>query len=128
MPRTYTRTYCEIDDCGRPAVGWLMCDMHYRRWRRWGDPRTVHPNARRGSGNGRWGGGNYVTAHVNVARERGRAAEHACVECGQQAVHWAYTHDDPDEKTSPQGWPYSLDTSRYVPMCTFCHKRADTDR
>ena len=128
MPRTYTRTYCQIDECGRRCVGRGMCDMHYRRWRRWGDPRVTHPNPRVGPSNGRWAGGSYITAHIAVARERGKASEQDCVECGETAAHWAYTHDDPNELRSRQGWPYSLDVARYVPMCRTCHKRYDLAR
>lgn len=35
------KRYCEIDECGRDAVGWGMCKMHWQRWRKWGDPRKV---------------------------------------------------------------------------------------
>jgi hypothetical protein len=35
------RNYCSIENCGRPAVGYKMCGMHYQRWRRHGDPLYV---------------------------------------------------------------------------------------
>jgi hypothetical protein len=38
---TRPRTYCEIDECGAPAVGRRMCRKHWQRWRKWGDPRFV---------------------------------------------------------------------------------------
>lgn len=39
------KRFCEVDDCGRDAVGWGMCRTHYQRWAKWGDPHRV---------NGRW--------------------------------------------------------------------------
>lgn len=29
---------CSIDGCGRPHYGHDWCNMHYQRWRKWGDP------------------------------------------------------------------------------------------
>lgn len=29
---------CAVDGCGRPVVGWGWCTVHYRRWKRHGDP------------------------------------------------------------------------------------------
>jgi hypothetical protein len=28
------KTFCKIDDCGRPSWGHQMCSMHYQRWRK----------------------------------------------------------------------------------------------
>lgn len=39
------KRYCDVDDCGSDAVGWGMCNTHYQRWAKWGDPHRV---------NGRW--------------------------------------------------------------------------
>lgn len=27
-------TFCTVDDCGRPSVGYKMCSMHYQRWKK----------------------------------------------------------------------------------------------
>lgn len=35
------RNYCRIDGCDRPAAGHKLCNMHYTRWRRHGDPLHV---------------------------------------------------------------------------------------
>ena len=40
-PRVDKRNYCNIDDCGKPAVGHKMCRLHYVRWYRHGNPRHV---------------------------------------------------------------------------------------
>lgn len=41
------RNYCQIDDCGKPAVGHKMCRLHYVRWYRNGDPRRVSDSLKR---------------------------------------------------------------------------------
>ena len=41
VPRVSKRNYCNIDSCGKPAVGHKMCRLHYVRWYRHGDPRHV---------------------------------------------------------------------------------------
>ena len=59
--------------------------------------------------------GGYLRRHKNVARARGRAAEHVCSEgCGKQARQWAHVHDsNPD------------DVQNYKPMCIGCHRTYD---
>ena len=39
MPKP--KTFCTIDDCGKPCVGQGMCRAHYHRWYRYGDPRVM---------------------------------------------------------------------------------------
>ena len=68
----------------------------------------------------------YSGAHMRVRSDRGSATSHTCA-CGRRAAQWAYTHDDPDELTSPEG-TYSADPARYVALCVPCHKRADLAR
>ena len=41
---------CEIDDCGRPFRAKGLCDMHYKRMRKYGDPlitKMKYPDKRR---------------------------------------------------------------------------------
>lgn len=33
------RNECNIDNCGKTTVGFGMCESHWRKWKRWGDPR-----------------------------------------------------------------------------------------
>lgn len=40
---------CSVESCERKSVSRGWCDMHYRRWKRHGDPLAVKP------GNGQWG-------------------------------------------------------------------------
>lgn len=85
--------------------------------------RTYKRNAqRRGSG--------YAMAHNRVRFARGSASQYSCVGCGEQAQHWAYRHDDPNEQLKPV-WgrpyklPFSTDPWRYDPMCIGCHRAYD---
>lgn len=66
----------------------------------------------------------YAGMHAWLRRRRGRASQHACVDCPQPAAHWSYSHDDPDERSSDQG-AYSLKAEHYAPRCVSCHRRHD---
>jgi hypothetical protein len=111
--------------CGQPGCDSAYyargyCSLHYDRWKTHGDPTVVktggHPLK-----------GQYPTfagLHRRLYRQRGKAAEHLCVDCGQRARDWSYMHDDPDEKTQIIGGvavPYSLELSHYEPRCRRCH-------
>lgn len=67
----------------------------------------------------------YGAAHDRVRALLGRSSVHVCVGCGEQASDWAYTHTDREEKTSPEGYSYSVDPRHYQPMCARCHRRFD---
>jgi hypothetical protein len=68
----------------------------------------------------------YATAHARMRQDRGKAAEHQCRHCDQRAEQWAYDWTDPNEIASFNG-PYSLDQSKYLPLCRACHERFDAD-
>lgn len=75
----------------------------------------------------------YHAAHVRCTSDRGAIATHNCVDCGSQAKHWSYNHDDPNEMLGTSGVsdqliPYSLNPWHYSPRCVPCHKRFDLDR
>lgn len=76
---------------------------------------------------------NYEAMHKRVSRERGPAAEHVCVDCGEPALHWSYDGQDPAELTGPDVTRgrvyqvrYSASPEHYDPRCARCHKRFDT--
>lgn len=69
----------------------------------------------------------YAQAHLRLKKDRGRPDRLACISCGKQAREWAYMGGDPDELTE-DGKAYSLDQSRYEPMCFPCHRRHDRAR
>lgn len=73
----------------------------------------------------------YTTAHARVARAKGKASEHACVDCGANGAYWSYDHTDPEELRSasvPSNPPYSLDIEHYEPRCVACHKMFNLGR
>lgn len=72
----------------------------------------------------------YGAAHERVKSDKGPASQHPCVDCGHQAHHWSYNHDDPDELTADDlgGLPYSLNSACYSPRCVPCHKLFDLGR
>lgn len=45
--------------------------------------------------------------------------------CGDQAAEWSYDHTDSNEHVSPEGYPFSSDPDRYVPLCVSCHRTFD---
>ena len=69
----------------------------------------------------------YATAHDRVARARGKASTYRCEVCDRPARDWAYTYTDPEEIVE-DGRPYSLDVSRYAPMCKSCHRLHDFEK
>ena len=66
----------------------------------------------------------YSGMHLRLRRDFGPASELPCVDCLDHAAQWSYSHEDPDERTSPDG-PYSLDPWHYAPRCVPCHKAMD---
>lgn len=108
-------TACRVDGCTKATRSRSidLCEMHYCRIRRNGDPLTIKDTRRPDA--------LYRAAHARVARDRGKAKTHQCVDCGRQAQHWSYTHTDPDALTSDTGQPYSLSPEHYSPRCARCH-------
>ncbi len=74
----------------------------------------------------------YGTAHHRVTAQRGRAREHPCALCGDQAEHWAYAHGDHDQRADlagkDAGRPFSPEPAHYLPACRPCHARWDNAR
>ena len=125
MPRT-----CSIDGCSNQhkAKGW--CNKHYQRALKHGDPTVAHPNGHKGSSHYRWSDKpSYLAAHLRVHKSLGKAADHACVDCGEEAHHWSYDHADADELSgmTPRGRvaSYSAKLEHYRPRCRSCHTRFD---
>jgi hypothetical protein len=119
---------CSVDGCDTPARARThgLCGKHREAQRRWGDP-TINK-----AGWARRDDPGYRAAHRRVARSKGPASRHACP-CGAPAAHWAYDHQDPDQRIGQagaegEGLPYSLDPSHYRPRCVPCHKTEDLAR
>lgn len=67
----------------------------------------------------------YSQAHLRLKTDRGRADTYKCETCGGSAAEWAYKGGCPNELADTRGKKYSLDQSRYAPMCHVCHRRSD---
>lgn len=125
---------CSVDGCdARAAWSTGLCRIHAERVRRYGTTDLLGgPAPMIGPDNPKWKGAavRYGPAHERVARQRGPASTHRCVECGAPARHWALAEITPAVRFTPDDrvGPYSLDPADYAPMCVPCHKRHDLDR
>lgn len=85
--------------------------------------REIHPAIR--SGPRRGDNPTYHAAHHRVRREKGPANAHECVDCGERALDWSYTGDDPDELIGANSlghvMRYSGDPTYYEARCRRCH-------
>ncbi len=119
-PRVSDRPLCAADGCTSAARSKGYCGMHWERIRKHGSPDRVDV--------ANWTGdsASYNAVHMRLRTTYGSASNYECP-CGNRSVHWAYLHNDPNEKTSDEG-PYSTDMDCYLPMCVKCHKRMDLDR
>ena len=63
----------------------------------------------------------HVAAHHTIRKLKGKASAYDCVQCGGQAMDWAYVHG-PDTYGLRE---FSLDLDDYVPMCKACHRKYD---
>lgn len=110
---------CDVDGCDAaprsPTSKW--CEKHYGRLRRNGDPEALVEK--------RQATATYRAAHTRLVKDKGLAADRRCIDCGQDAHHWSYNHQDPDPLYSEGGQPYSLNGEYYEPRCRRCHKAFD---
>ena len=125
---------CGQADCGGPHYAKDLCAKHYIRLNANGDPRVVGV---RGAGRKlageqhyKWTGddASYGAVHYRLRKQRGLASGQTCAHCGASASQWAYDHTDPDERTGVDHGHvlrYSVETSRYMPLCAKCHKALD---
>lgn len=72
-----------------------------------------HPGNKSRYGTGR--GDSYGLAHSRLLQERGRADDYPCAVCGKDTGRREWAFDE------PVGW--SMDLTRYAPMCVECHRR-----
>lgn len=110
------RKPCAVADCDRLARAYGYCEGHRSRNDR-GDLRPDVPLGQKPPVT-------YSGAHSRVAKARGKAADHACVDCGNPAQEWAYDGLDEHEVTDgPRR--FSRNPAHYMPMCVPCHRAFD---
>lgn len=116
---------CQVDDCSRSPRSRTsdLCDVHYcRRWRTGTLERSTNHKKRP----------SYRAAHSRVARAKGKAAEHSCVDCGLYAKHWSFAWQGVSADTwlweSFNGtWlAYTGSPDDYEPRCRRCARRYDS--
>jgi hypothetical protein len=124
---------CLAEGCSRKPNSHGYCGMHATRIKRHGDPHIViaveDRQFLRGSAAPRWLPDDvvdYRTIHMRLRHFIGSARTMQCADCGERpAVHWSYDHQDPDERMTPDGVPYSIRPDHYQPRCASCHKFYD---
>lgn len=119
---------CSVEGCDGKLHLRGLCVKHYVRMKRHGAQENPPRQQLHGENHPLWRGDDVrnPAIHRRIVKERGRAREHACVDCGEPAWHWSYNHTDPNEKTDDQG-PYGLTPEHYSPRCVSCHKKFDLD-
>jgi hypothetical protein len=124
---------CLAEGCSKKPNSHGYCSMHATRIERHGNPHIViapsERRVRRGPDSPGWLSDDvvdYRTVHMRLRRIIGSARTMQCVDCGKRkAVHWSYDHQDPDERMTPEGVPFSIKPSHYQPRCASCHKFFD---
>lgn len=113
---------CVVPNCDRPASAVEMCDVHYQRSRLRPDDleAPIVPYGYKGEDV------TYSGIHMRLKRERGNAADHLCVDCGDPAQDWSYNNrGEVERRDSKHGCPYSGDVMDYDPRCRSCHREYD---
>lgn len=116
---------CTIDGCEDKYKSVGYCNAHYLKFRKYGDPEFNID--RGGSNHPMWLGDDvgYFGVHQRLSNIRGLAKENPCYFCGQEAKHWSYTYQDPNEKSDKEFGLFSIDLRYYVPLCVPCHRKYD---
>jgi len=109
---------CTIAGCDRNPKARGLCDLHYKRQWKHGDPALGATRAGADDVS-------YFAVHARLHRLHGPAAARPCRHCGKPAYEWAYDHSDPNEQHDEDGRVYSLDLTRYLPLCRPCHRKLD---
>jgi hypothetical protein len=102
---------------------------HYARWRRYGDTSVVNSRAS-------WPKGtqhkasidlSYNGVHYRLEQTRGKAREHQCIWCPNQASDWAYRWDTTKHEVlyDSRNHPYGPNLADYDPACRSCHVNFD---
>lgn len=119
-----THPPCAVDGCPSTVLAKGLCNTHYLRVKKHGDPHRVDPGGRPTKGERP----SWTAIHKRIDRTRGKATGFVCIDCTGPAREWSYDNADPNELVDrTRRWPlrYSLDLAHYAPRCTPCHRRFD---
>ncbi|CAN5549341.1 hypothetical protein BH11ACT6_BH11ACT6_29840 [soil metagenome] len=129
---------CSVNGCPNAATAKLagsLCQMHMLRLRKTGDTGPATYLDVTGPNSPEWTGdaASYSAAHLRTSKARGRARDHACVDCSGPAAEWSYQHGSDKELTELRSMPrgserlvtYSPDPDDYAPRCKSCHTKYD---
>ena len=116
---------CTVEGCEQRLRARGLCNKHYlRMWSRGTlddppppkrvDPRNDGPLALLPDWDQPYGMNGYVRFHGRITRERGRADQLLCVDCGLGARDWSHEHGT-----------WRGDVMNYSPRCKGCHNRLD---
>ena len=114
---------CAVEACERKQHSHNYCPSHVYRWHTYGDPLASGRMGRR-----RQETLTYQGVHKRLSRDKGKAAAHCCVDCGNRAHEWSYDGGCPNELYETlEKLPiaYSTDQTRYSPRCRSCHRNRD---
>ena len=122
MSNLTSEPVCRIEGCAAPIECKELCNKHYLRQWKYGDPLhvvKVYGEVLTYSG---W--------HQRLRRVRGAATTHPCSQCGGPAAHWAFDRAWAGEvlygsSGGADGIPYAVSEDAYLPMCVPCHKVYD---
>jgi hypothetical protein len=73
----------------------------------------------------------YDGVHKRLAKDRGPATDHTCIDCGGSGEEWSLARDRVDVDRilfSKNGRPYTADSNDYDPRCVACHRAFDGRR
>lgn len=115
-------THTEIGAAIRPGA--VKVQLVLARYLPQEDKRPRAKRHQAGSSNHMWKADDcgYQAAHLRL----GRAADHRCVDCGEQARNWSYVHGCPDERRDDNHpSPYCTHPDHYEPRCVTCHRAYD---
>lgn len=67
----------------------------------------------------------YKQTHIRLSRHLGKAANKLCVDCGEQAGHWSYDGNCPEEQVE-DGLRWCRHDEHYKPRCVPDHSKYDS--
>lgn len=113
-----SKKICSREDCQRPHQARGLCHTHYEYDRTHG---PLEPLSKPNS---------YEGMHHKVRREKGKATEHDCVDCGGPAHHWSLSAGAEEiiaqaAQNKDHRKKFSRNLDDYEARCRKCHSKYD---